>query len=212
MSTSTTSTPTTSTTTSTPQLSARTADRLREAYARRDEDNSEGLYALVAALRAQGWSLATIGAPLGISREMVRLWQLKAADLDLPAVTVEAKPTRPVPKATVEAEEAAARRVARDRLEQKWLDKNLPMMLLLKPAAEALRGPSMFNPEGAAASREYTRLINETLDAGVRQSVLADALGVKQATLNRRRRLGKGKTAPSEKISAWARPDWPRTA
>lgn len=197
---------------STPTLSTRTAERLRAAHAMREEDASETLYAFVRALRAQGWSLAAIAAPMGVSREMVRLWQLKAEEMDLPSVTVEALPERPIPKATIEAEEVAARAAARERLERKWLDKNLPRMLELKPAAEALRGPSVFNPIGASASREYTRLINETLDAGVRQRVLADALGVKQVTLNRRRRLGKGKTAPSEKVSSWARPDWPKTA
>lgn len=196
----------------TPTLSARTTERLRDAHARRETDGYEALYALVAALRTAGWPLASIATPLGVSREIIRIWANRATELDLPAVTVE-MPNRAVPKATIESEQAAARKTSRLRREKTVLERNLPRLKELQPDAEALRGPSSHNPAGAAASAEYTRLIDETLRSGVRGRVLAEALGVQQITLNARlRRSGLRKTAPSEKIPSWATPGWEKGA
>lgn len=197
---------------STPTLSPRTAERLKDAHARRDTDGPEALYALVQGLRVAGWSLGAIATPLGVSREIVRVWATKASTMGLPPVTVET-PTRAVPKATIEAEEANARRDARDRREQSILTANLPRLKALQADAESLRGPSAFSPERASASREYTKLIDETLKAGVRGRVLAEALGVQQITLHARlRRSGLRKTAPSEKVPSWATPGWSKGA
>jgi len=197
----------------TQELTNRTADRLKEAHGRRETDGTEPLFALVLALRRAGWTLQSIADPLDVSREIVRQWQKRAEEMELPTVTVESPPAAQVPKATIEAEQAEARRTARDRVEAEVLARNLPRMLELQPTAEGLRGPSMFNPQGAAASAEYTRLIDQTLKGGVRGRVLAEALGVQQITLHARlRRSGLRKTAPSEKVPSWATPGWTETA
>jgi len=192
--------------TRTPALSTVTADRLKTAHGAHKEGISEPLYALVLALRLVGWPLASIATPLGVSREIVRLWQVRATEFThLPTVTVEA-PTRAVPKATIESEEVAMRRSTRERRERDTLAANLPRLLELQPLAEALRGPSKFDPTKADASAEYTRLIDTTLRGGVRGRVLADALGVQEITLHARlRRSGLRQTAPSEKVPSWAK-------
>ena len=194
----------------TPALSSDTIDWLRAAYGMRTRDNFMSLLTLVHALRTAGWTLAAIAAPLDVSREIVRQWQVKAAEVpDLPKVTVETPPKKPKPKAEIESIEAAERRKARDALEIEVLERNLPRLRELQPHAEALRGPSEFNPVGAAASAEYTRLIDETLKAGVRSRVLASELGVQVITLHARlRRSGLRKTAPSEHVPGWAKPGW----
>lgn len=205
---------TTSTTPVTPVLSEDTVDWLRAAYSMRTRDNFLSLLVLVHALRTAGWTLAAIAAPLDVSREIVRQWAVKAAQTPgLPSVKVESPPPRPKPKAEQEAEDAEARRRARDALEAEVLERNLPRLRELQPHAEALRGPSEFNPIGAAASAEYTRLIDETLKAGVRSRVLAQELGVQVITLHARlRRSGLRKTAPSEHVPGWAKPGWADTA
>lgn len=201
-------------TTTTAELSTRTADWLKSAHSVRDRDNYFSLLALVLALRTAGWTLAAIAAPLGVSREIVRQWAVKAAETPgLPEVSVEAPPPKPTPKAAVESAASQARRSASEQLEREILAKNLPRLLELQPEAEALRGPSQFHPERAAASAEYTRLIDRTLRAGVRGRVLAEALGVQQITLHARlRRSGLRKTAPSEKVPGWATPGWEKGA
>lgn len=193
----------------TPQLSTRTTERLINAHAIREEDGFEALLAIVEALRNEGWPLKSIAEPLGVSREIVRVWAKRAATMDLPTVTVESLP-RIVPQSTIDAEQAAARRVNRARREAEALARNVPRLLELQADAESLRGPSAFSPRQAAASAEYTRLIDQTLRAGVRGRVLAEALGVQQITLHARmRRSGLRQTAPSEKIPAWAKTkDW----
>ena len=192
----------------TPALSARTTERLQDAHRNRHKNGYEPLYALVKALRAVGWPLISISDPLDVSREIVRVWEKRALTMELPSVTVEL-PSVSIPKATIEAEEAAARRSVRDRREAALLAANLPRLRELQPAAEALRGPSRFSPELAEASLEYTQLINSTVRAGVRVRILADALGIQPITINARlRRSGLRKRAPSEREPQWARSDW----
>ena len=190
---------------STATLSTTTSDRLVAAHNRRFEDGYVSLYALVAALRASGWTLQAIATPLGVSREMVRQWQIGSESMDLPPVTVEPM-VKMMTKEEIHREGVSARLRERDRREIAILEDYLPRLKELKPMAEALRGPSRFNPEGAAASAEYTRLIDEALRAGLRAPVLAEALGVQHITLMARlRRSGLRQTAPSEKVPAWAK-------
>lgn len=192
----------------TPALSPATAARLKAAHAVRRE-NEIPLLALVHALRATGWSLASIAEPLEVSREIIRVWDKKYLGLtDPPTVTVETVPSF-VPKATIASEEASMRQSAREVKETAALAAALPRLQELQPLAENLRGPSRFNPAGGEASREYTELLNATLAAGVRTRVLAEALGVKEITIHARlRRAGFRKTSPSEYVPQWARPDW----
>jgi len=196
-----------------PKMSPATVDRLKRAHDARTTEGPEALYALVRALRTAGWTLAAIAEPLGVTREAVRLWEQKYEELVLPSVTVEV-PAYGVPKAVVEAEEAAARKSARERREAEVLRQNLPRLLALQDDAQNLRGPTARNPGRADASREYTALIDETVRAGVRARVLADALGVKMITVNARlRRSGLRQTAPSEKVPNWAKtPEWQQHA
>jgi transcriptional regulator of acetoin/glycerol metabolism len=191
-----------------PTLSPSLVARLREAHAMRRE-NEIPLLALVHALRATGWSLQAIAEPLGVTREIVRVWNKKAEDLtDLPRLTVEAAPSH-ISKETERNESVAMRRLIRDQREKAVLDAHLPRLRELKPLAEALRGPSRFDPTKASASLEYTTLLNETLAAGVRTRVLAEALGIKEITIHARlRRGGFRKTSPSEQVPQWAQPTW----
>lgn len=196
----------------TPTLSPSTTQRLKDAHARRETDGFEPLLALVAALRDAGWPLASIANPLAVSREIVRVWAKRAAAMDLQPVTVEPVPVV-VSAATIDSEKSEARRLTRDRREAEVLARNLPRLQELKPIAEALRGPSMFSPKEAAASAEYTRLLDETVRAGVRTRVVAEALGIQIITINARlRRSGLRKTAPTERVPGWATPGWEKSA
>lgn len=188
----------------TPTLSAATTARLKAAHEDRRE-YEPGLLAIVVALRDAGWPLQSIAEPLGVSREIVRVWQRKAADLtDLPRVSVEAPPDY-VTKEEIYSEEVAMRRMARDAREARILADALPRLRALKADAEALRGPSRHDPVKSGASREYTDLLNATLAKGVRTRVLAEALGIKEITIHARlRRGGYRKMAPSESRPAWA--------
>lgn len=196
----------------TPTLTKKTAARLQAAH----EDRKvfePGLLAIVVALRRAGWPLQSIAEPLGVSREIVRVWERKAADLtDLPRISVEAPPEY-VTKEEVYTEEVAMRRMSRDAREARILADALPRLKELKDDAESLRGPSRHDPVKSGASREYTQLLNDTLAKGVRTRVLAEALGIKEITIHARlRRGGFRKMAPSESRPAWAEHTYNKTS
>jgi len=188
----------------TPQLDQNTAGDLRYYFTCHQQGSSDDLYAFVRSLRAAGWPLASISTALDVSRETPRIWARKAEDLGLDLMPV------PVPiRALTQLELQKRRQEDRLESERQALEANLPRLLELQPKAEALRGPSWARPENAAASAEYTRLIDETLKAGVRGRILAEALNVAEITIHARlRRSGLRKTAPSEKVPSWATPGW----
>jgi hypothetical protein len=194
---------------STPQLDSETLGWLKWAHDTREDRGFNELYALVRSLRAAGWPLASISFPLGVSRETPRIWENKAIELGLPLVPV---PTCIREKSVDQLRIERAQLLREERLERERaaLEAFLPRLLALQPQAEALRGPSWASPENAAASAEYTRLLHETIQAGVRGQVLADALGVAKITVYARlRRSGLHKTSPSEKVPTWAKTeDW----
>lgn len=183
---------------------------LRTAYENQGTIGYEALYTYLTAARRAGWSLASLGEACGVTREAVRQWLL-VADLnsDLEQIEVPGPPVRQT------KENLRHQRMHEAEVEQQaLLDKFLPRLLSLQPDAEALRGPSSSSPLKAAASAEYTRLIHEALEAGVRPSRLARALEVRVVTLYARlRRGGYKKAAPSEirrgKIPQWSGSDLP---
>jgi hypothetical protein len=164
------------------------------------------LYGPLLALREAGWTLAALAAPLGVTREAVRNWLLAAEALDPPRQPAAAPPPSPAQRQAAAGRAAAAEaRARRDTEARAAVDRYLPRLRQLQDDAAALRGPSASSPRLAAASAEYTALLNDAVTAGAPVALLADALGIRQATVySRLRRAGYRKPAPSEHAPQWA--------
>lgn len=158
-----------------PQASGRHAlpewcgDKLRSLYAASFTDGwcaTSGdalLNGYIRELHRKGWSHASIAVPLGMTREAVRLRELRpaasAAHLSTPSVPVVAKPVRP-PKPSV----SAAQRI---RLRE------------LHALARQVNGSTAADDPRRDASIELSELIAEIhLTDGVLLGRIAEALGV----------------------------------
>lgn len=180
---------------------------LRVAYEgqRAGVHGSTPLHTLLLSARNAGWTLQALGEACGVTREAVRQWLLVAElHTDLPVVDV------PEPEHYVTLEEERLNRSVNAELEQvELLEHYLPLLRAVKGDAESLRGPSASNPKKAAASVEYTRLLNEALEMGLRPSRLAKELDIQIVTIYARlRRGGYRPLAPSEKsrLTGWKPP------
>ena len=190
-----------------PRLPDDVAAQFREAHDNRNTVGFDQLYALSHAARDAGWSLGSIASSLDVTRESVRLWSVRGEEMGLRLI-VPPPPTPPTTKADMIRIERAR---VRDRVETREttaLATRLPRLLELQEDAEGLRGPSTTNPEKASASQEYTALINEAVEAGVRVSTLAKALNIEVVTIyTRLRRGGYRPLAPSE-VKHGRYPSW----
>jgi transcriptional regulator with XRE-family HTH domain len=140
---------------------------------KKDEMHLRDAYIYV--LRMKGWTLESIGAALGLTRERVR--QLEARVDPLHALMILAHPGKyPVfelPTFTVEKE-------VTEFVEPS--PETLARLLELKPIAEKVRS---FSPTGREAAEEYTRLLNYAYTVeGVPLYRLAKRLGVTHGAIH----------------------------
>jgi len=170
-------------------------------------DGTPEFNATVHALVSAGWTLASISAPLGATRESVRLWSNRGAAG--PSVEVPAAPPSAAARDTARRrQELDAERRGRKGRELDALQEYLPKLRELQPSAQSLRGPSASSEYYASASAEYTRLLAEAIDAGAPVVRLAEALGIKTVTIHARlRRWGYRKASPSERPVQWTTRD-----
>lgn len=126
-----------------------------------DADNDR-LNNYIAALRDAGWTLAAIGEGLRMTREGVRLRQLRATRPDaspgIPAVPVKVRPAKKV-KPTIP-------------------DDVLPVMLRLKEQAQRVNGPTPLDSPLRVASVRYSEMLAEQLIRGVTIYRMSKQLGV----------------------------------
>jgi len=165
-----------------------------------------GMHGPLLSLHEAGWSLAALAGPMGVTREGMRTWLRAAAALDPPRDPAPPPPPSAAARAAA-AQEAAtrARRAQRSETTAVALGRHLPLLLALQGDARALRGPSSSSPELAEASAAYTAALDAAINDGAPVAVLAEALGIKQATVYARlRRGGYRKRAPSEHVPQWA--------
>lgn len=165
--------------------------------------NPGELYPLLLSLHEAGWSLAALAAPFGVTRESIRLWLNRARDAGAAIVAVPAPPAETAGQASEREHRAAAQ--LRREASKALIAEYLPRLKELQGDAQALRGPSESNARQAAASAEYTRLLNEVISRGASPTPLARALGIQVVTINARlRRGGYRRPAPSERQPRWA--------
>jgi hypothetical protein len=147
------------------RLPAEVADKL---ILLRSQKDTELFSSYATALRDTGWSLASIGEPVGLTRERIRqLCVATPADiqdmLDMFGWPVPEKALKPVRV-----------RVVRVVIEPE--ESTLARLLELQPYAQQVRGNS---PRFRAESEEYTYLLNhEKNNRGVMLSTLAKRLGL----------------------------------
>lgn len=166
----------------------------------------EELYPLLLALNEAGWSLASLAAPFGVTREAIRIWLNTGRAVTTERAIVDGPPLTPT-----QVEDRARRADAKNRREDRKMREEaalfelLPQLKALQSDARALRGPSDSSPTFAAASAEYTRLLNEAINRGVTATRLAKELEIQPVTIYARlRRGGYRHTAPSERQPNWA--------
>lgn len=183
-----------------PTVSEPLRSDLQHAHAARHDQGYDPLYALAFSAREVGWSLGSLAEVVGVTRESIRQWANRGEQVyGSPPLTVTPPPTPPMTKAEQNRAERTMARLVSESREDKMIAARLPRLLEVKEVAESLRGPSSHSPEKAAASAEYTALIHECLDAGIRATRLAKALDIEVVTIYARlRRGGYRPLAPSE--------------
>lgn len=136
----------------------------------KDCPENDALNNYIAALRQAGWTLAAIGEGMGVTREAVRLRQLRATRIDthshIPAVPVRIKPTkkpRPVIPPTT-----------------------LALLLELKAQAMQVNGVTALDSPLRVASERYSELLAEQVLAGVSIYRIARQLGVTHLAIRAR--------------------------
>ena len=155
----------------------------------RDNKQKELFADYVALLRAEGWSLASIADPLGLTRERIRQVALSCESLELaekfaevrgweiPAVPIRPnKYVRRLPAPLKPSEETVAR------------------LMALKPIASSVRWTS---DKGRAEAEEYVGIIAKEVERGVSVYMVAKSLGVTPLAI--RSRLSRyGHMTPTE--------------
>jgi hypothetical protein len=136
-----------------------------DAFARAEDTEIRNAY--MAALRGLGWTLQSVSAASGVTRERVRQIVKAGSDVTLPTdFPLPAPPARAV-RAPREFVEPAPEKLAR--------------LLELQPAAQAVRSNS---PKYRKEGEEYTKLLAEVhLEDGVPLYRLALRLGVTHGAL-----------------------------
>lgn len=164
------------------------AAALRTAHADVDK---RYLQSIIVSLRQEGWTLASIAAPLGVSREWIRQIESSVEDTDdalrFAARTEFTAPERPhIPEPV---------RLVKPRPEPETLAR----LKELQPYAQRVRANSS---QYRAEAEEYTRLLyKEHNDRGVSIYRLAKELGVTHGALRFRLvRYGYHKTDSSSKV------------
>lgn len=136
----------------------------------RENKHREMFADYVALLRTEGWSLASIADPLGVTRERIRQVALSCESVELAeqfadarAWEIPAVPMRPnkyvrkLPAPLKPSEETVAR------------------LMALKPVASSVRWSS---DKGRAEAEEYVGLIAKEIERGVSVYMVAKSLGV----------------------------------
>lgn len=126
------------------------------------------LRARVAALRAAGWSLAAVGAPLGANRSTTRMWQLGATDEDAAASAQEHPVPRPLPTKAAPFVRLYPDVPASERDE----------LMRLAESARKVRGWTPKDAPTREDAAEFERRLREYHERGVPLKRLADHVGV----------------------------------
>lgn len=150
-----------------PQLPQEEADRL-VALRAAGPNGLPALRARVAALRAAGWSLAAVGAPMGANRSTTRMWQLGAADGDAAASAEET----PIPRPPT-----------RQNLTSVRLYPDVPPaerddLIRLAESARQVRGWTPQDAPTRQDAAEFERRLREYVSRGVPLKRIADHVGV----------------------------------
>jgi transposase len=134
----------------------------------------EEFYALVTALRTQGWPLRAIGEPFGVSRTAVQGWETKYS------------PETPLP----EVPELPQKKKKSKEKKQKYVltPEECQKMAELAETASSVRRYTDENAPSRKAAEEFERYLLEYTDLGVSRADLARASGVSDSSIKQRLR------------------------
>lgn len=138
----------------------------------------EEFYALVKALRIEGWPLRAIGAPFSVSRTAVQGWEAKYSGTT-PLPTIPSLPVTPT--------EERHRGVKKIELEQEQV-KELRSLAI---EASNVRRFTDDNSPSRAAAHDLEKLLIEYSNMGVTRVDLAKACGVSDSSIKQRLRKHK---------------------
>jgi len=122
----------------------------------------------VKALREAGWSLATIGAPLGANRSTTRMWELGAKTEDVTTALENPVPAGPVKSATMKYVRLYPDVPASDRAD----------LVKLADSARRVRGWTPVDSVARKDAQELEHRLEKYDKIGVPKKRIAEHLGV----------------------------------
>ena len=136
----------------------------------RDNKHSEMFADYVELLREEGWSLASIADPLGVTRERIRQIANSCKSLELAEAFADARGWK-VPRVPY----LAPKYMRKTPIPLKPSEETVARLMALKPVASSVRWASS---KGRAEAEEYVGIIADEIKRGVTVYMVAKSLGV----------------------------------
>jgi transcriptional regulator with XRE-family HTH domain len=140
------------------------------------DDNTEQFYALVKALRLEGWPLRAIAEPFGVSRTAVQGWEAKYTE-DTPLPSAPELPIQPRKKRTRNSK--PKKELGPDQIED---------LRALTIEASKVRRYTDRNSSSRRAASELEAKLLEYSDRGISRIKLAEYCGVSDSAIKQRLR------------------------